>query len=373
MIPQNCSASTIECYAKSTRRRLMLVFVLAWTHMAISKPMSFAAVSASFHGLGGIAPTVGAGQETKSGAVGVSGDGFTIVGVEGIRGPARWVGLAGPISLRTVPDDYAFGVARNVSYDGSVIVGTLLGKVNAFRWTSATGLTELGDPPEGMRLVEARGVSGDGRVIVGSISSASGREVYRWTAESGIVNLGSLNGDDAFAVAQGASYDGSVIVGQSLSERGIEPFRWTPNTGMVGLGTLPGGNFNSSAFDVSADGTVIVGYSYLQGANSHAFRWTQATGMVDLGDLPGGADESLARSVSDNGNVIVGASASSNGLEAFIWTPNLGMRSLRSLLTQDFRLTLDGWTLTDAWGVSANGSVIVGTGINPDGFHEGWR
>ncbi len=33
---------------------------------------------------------------------------------------------------------------------------------------------------------------------------------------------------------------------------------------------------------------------------------------------------------------------------------------------------LNGWDLQSATAVSADGLVIVGTGINPDGFEEGW-
>jgi hypothetical protein len=36
-------------------------------------------------------------------------------------------------------------------------------------------------------------------------------------------------------------------------------------------------------------------------------------------------------------------------------------------------LDLSGWTLTAATGVSDDGSVIVGRGINPSGDPEAWR
>ena len=48
------------------------------------------------------------------------------------------------------------------------------------------------------------------------------------------------------------------------------------------------------------------------------------------------------------------------------------MRSLQGVLVDDFALDLTGWTLTSATGVSADGSTIVGEGMNPDGFNEGW-
>jgi probable HAF family extracellular repeat protein len=270
------------------------------------------------------------------------------------------------------PPAFAIGSAWDVSYDGSVIVGTAGSRSRAFRWTAATGFINLPDPPSGGFLLEARGVSGNGRVVVGSLSSVAGREVYRWTADDGFENLGSLADENVHAVAEGVSHDGSVVVGHSLSELGIEPFRWTAATGMVGLGKLDAGVYSSGAFDVSDNGSVIVGYSYL-GRALHAFRWTEVSGMVDLGDLPGGTDESLARSVSRNGHTIVGLATTDHGYEAFVWRSRWGMRSIRTILTDDYGIDLDGWSLREAWGVSANGTVIVGTGTDPQGFYQGWR
>ena len=48
------------------------------------------------------------------------------------------------------------------------------------------------------------------------------------------------------------------------------------------------------------------------------------------------------------------------------------MRNLQEYLENDFGLDLTGWTLTDAHGISANGNVITGDAINPNGFQEAW-
>jgi len=48
------------------------------------------------------------------------------------------------------------------------------------------------------------------------------------------------------------------------------------------------------------------------------------------------------------------------------------MRSLKDLLVSDFGLELTGWQLVSARGMSADGTIIVGVGINPDDFEEGW-
>jgi hypothetical protein len=67
-------------------------------------------------------------------------------------------------------------------------------------------------------------------------------------------------------------------------------------------------------------------------------------------------------------------SDSSLGSEAFIWDPTNGMRNLRDVLVNDFGLgaALAGWTLTDARGLSADGTTIVGFGLNPSGHIEAW-
>lgn len=42
------------------------------------------------------------------------------------------------------------------------------------------------------------------------------------------------------------------------------------------------------------------------------------------------------------------------------------------MLAEDYGVTLPGWTLSSAKGVSADGSVIVGDGSSPEGPEEGW-
>jgi hypothetical protein len=57
---------------------------------------------------------------------------------------------------------------------------------------------------------------------------------------------------------------------------------------------------------------------------------------------------------------------------AFAWTQSRDMFDLRDELVA-LGLDLTGWTLTAATGVSADGTVIVGRGINPSGDREAWR
>jgi len=81
--------------------------------------------------------------------------------------------------------------------------------------------------------------------------------------------------------------------------------------------------------------------------------------MVGLGDLPGNDFWSQAYGISADGRVIVGASISDRGHEAFRWTRSEGMVGLGDLPGETFT--------SQAFGVSADGAVIVGEGRSESG------
>jgi probable HAF family extracellular repeat protein len=198
-------------------------------------------------------------------------------------------------------------------------------------------------------------------------------EAFRWTQSGGMVSLGDIPGGADLSIAEAASPHGSVIVGigNGTSADQVEAFRWTAASGPVSLGDLPGGRTTARGYAVSADGSVVVG----EGSSSNgteAFRWTLAGGMQGLGDLPGGNFVSTALSVSADGSVVSGWSTSSaSQADAYIWDAQHGMRSIKSILTNDFGLNLSGWTLELAF-VSADGTTLAGHGINPQGYRQGW-
>jgi probable HAF family extracellular repeat protein len=112
------------------------------------------------------------------------------------------------------------------------------------------------------------------------------------------------------------------------------------NTGwsqtLTWLGTLPR-PYDSGSFAnaVSADGSVVVGGALnpidIRGEVAYegyrAFRWTRAGGMQDLGTLPGG-NWSEAWGVSADGSVVVGGAYNAvEQLRAFRWTPSGGWKT----------------------------------------------
>ena len=304
----------------------------------------------------------------------VSADGSVVVGYANSSFGSeafQWSQSTGMVSLGFLPGGVT-SYAAGVSADGSVITGSSLGQT--FRWSQATGMVGLG--LTGGYSNFGQGISADGSVIVGNKGPYPG-EAFRWTSETGFVGLGYLPGDTE-SYASSVSADGNVVAGWSRLEGSrIEAFRWSSSTGMVGLGDFPGSNFWSISHGVSADGSVVVGISDGAGYFGHeAFRWTEATGMVSLGYLPSGCQYSEARAVSADGAIVVGAGYSSclsgNVIAASIWDAAHGMRSIKSVLQNDYNIDMSGWDLREAFAVSADGRTIVGIGTNPSGLDEAW-
>jgi uncharacterized membrane protein len=110
----------------------------------------------------------------------------------------------------------------------------------------------------------------------------------------------------------------------------------------------------------------------MSGQGREAFRWEDGS-MQGLGWLSGGSDfYSDAYGVSGDGSVVVGDSSSAFGTKAFIWDQAHGMECLQDVLTSRYGLDLSGWNLFMAYGISSDGLTIVGNGINPSGHNEGW-
>jgi len=342
------------------------------------------AVGATFTPLGDLP-----GGDFYSQAFAVSADGTTVVGWSRGSDPGipfqvsheafRWTQADGMVGLGDVDSAFVYSRGVAVSADGQIIVGSAsLGAgdrdIVAFRWTPTTGIASLINPDGQTAPMRAFGMSSDGSTVVGVFNPITGGTTgARWTASEGVVPIGSLPNSLGFpdAFATGASATGSAISGQSLGAF-VQPTFWSPAAGLVGLGDVPGGIEYALGWNISADGSTVVGGARtLFGPTSsrdEAFLWREPTGFVTLDPRHGQDFGSFAQATSADGSVVVGTSDPG----AFIWDAAHGMRLIADVLTNDFHLDMTGWSLASADSVSADGTVIVGSGFNPNGDQEAW-
>lgn len=299
------------------------------------------------------------------------------------------------------PDGQRYSYAYAVSANGGVIVGTTTTPAGqeAFRWTTIGGMEALGDLPGGGVSSVAYSVSADGAVIAGDGRAGEVSRVFRWINGT-MIDVGFLPGGATPRSNHGiVSPDGSVIVGYSGSNGCGEVFRWTEAGGIVGTGVC------MRPMALTADGSVIVGEGAgpvepqairltgqvpesllcLTGQEVLAQKSANAitpNGSIVVGHCRGGTrwtaagvpsplgTEFVPSGVSDDGTLIVGHEVFFN--RAAIWDAGHGMRDLASVLESQYGLSLAGWTLEAARGISADGSTIVGQGIDPCGRYQAW-
>ncbi len=355
---------------KLMHNRILYTLLIAAVMFATESPDPV--LGQAFRGLGFIP-----GDDVNiSIASGISADGQAIAGssnVDFASVAARWTEDDGWVALGRLPGGTTSS-ATAVSNGGTTVVGWSGSQdgTRAFRWTDSGGMAGLGILPGGLASF-AYGASADGTVVVGGVNvegAAVGEKAFRWTPAGGMRELGALPGGTGGGRALAVSADGSTIVGYGAVP-GATPqaFRWSDAEGMVALGS-PQGNTLSEAYAVSADGSVVVGRAF--GGVAQAFRWTESGGMQGMGNLPGFA-QTRAVGVSEDGSTIVGYGESDSETSTFIWTEETGMRSLVTVLQEDYGVNIAGWRSLQAQAISSDGFVIVGLGINPDNELEAWR
>jgi uncharacterized membrane protein len=202
-----------------------------------------------------------------------------------------------------------------------------------------------------------------GDVIAGTLGNPAGggSRVFRWTESSGSTELGALAGlpaDTSYMVTH-LSADGSVVVGsaQTSDLRSARIFRWTEALGMMDL--LPGVPDLYPA-QMSARGDVVIARgATLASTNTH--RWTRAGGVQAL-DL-------YLRGASTDGNLLVGVRDGQPVIQDFAPSgsapPSLAQLALPTVVPAD-------WTQAYIDGVSADGHLVFGTALDPQGEREAW-
>ena len=155
---------------------------------------------------------------------------------------------------------------------------------------------------------------------------------------------------------------------------------WAPPASFHRLGPMPGVTPTGTyANGISGDGSTVVGYGWVSAHTTHAFRWTATEGY----DVIGAGTDSRALAASFNGSVIVGQA----NLRAFRWTRETGMEELplyhaldvsadgQAIAGMNIRWmapnlysdlgVLRGGSYASAYGISADGQVVVGFGEAP--------
>src|SRR5690606_5906849 len=146
-----------------------------------------------------------------------------------------------------------------------------------------------------------------------------------------------------------------VVIGKRFSENcnEFDPFpseamKWTSGGGMEGIGGLvQEGGYQCEATAASEDGSVIVGRSL---AIAEAFRWENGV-MTPL--ATGVAAE--AWGVSADGTTVVGTAEFTDGQQGFIWTESMGMTGIGA----------PAGGMSVALNVSADGTHLVGIQFDP--------
>lgn len=319
--------------------------------------------------------------------------------------------------FRPIGHDLDLGCRSEVtslSPDGTVALGHMSGPGDSFpnhpfRWTALGGVESIAGKEDrriGGTASSACDVDG---IIVGQMSADAGTGAYLWSDSNGMTWLGALLEERPNSIATAVSASGGAVVGYA-NARGatIEAFLWTPDAGMRGLGFVTDDACSSAAHAVSADGRVIVGASQPYGCeHSEACAWVDGSVMTleQLDETSG----SIAIGVSADGNVIIGNCYDDRGQVAYIWSRESGIARLfdgngvvfgisgdagtaigeaehygpvvwtksdGALPLVDLLKSLaiypDGWRDLQVRAVSGDGSIIGGSGTNPEGQQEGW-
>ena len=274
----------------------------------------------------------------------------------------RWTAAGGFQDLGP-GDPYSSSIG--ISRDGSTIISGYIGSDGYSRpalWNT-NGLVDLGHPANGCTQVgnswgTGYGVSATGKVAVGLAWTCKDAEGFYWSEKTGNVSLGHPAGNHS-SRASAISANAKTIVGFWEDPTGPRrPVRWLKGKHDLFLGAKTIGEASA----VNSNGTKIVGQAPDAKGNGVAFLYSDKAGLLSLGTITHGpTQQSFPNGISDNGSV-VGWSGDpfGNGIEAFIWTSQLGTKRLAKVLRQYGAHIPAGTTLITAVSVSADGSTIAG-------------
>ncbi|HEU4665193.1 MAG TPA: hypothetical protein VFS55_14285 [Dokdonella sp.] len=270
--------------------------------------------------------------------------------------------VGGPVEIGGIPGGVGLDGTLSVGYgvsDTNVAVGLAYddtGNAIAFRWDAGAGIARLAVGRPG-NYSRANGISADGSVVWGWNDQDDGfRSAVVWH-DGVLTDLVDAEGNPV-GEADGGNRDGGVIVGSGLATPdGSSAWRWTAATGVQPLGiTALAPGRRAVAAPLSPARAALVA--------AHPERASARVGDAAPQGFP---PASYAFGVSDDGNVIVGRSGAFPLFFATVWTPATGMVRLDDYASARGVAIPAGWSLMTATAVSADGLVIGGWGVDPDG------
>ena len=230
-------------------------------------------------------------------------------------------------------------------------------RVRALLVASMLGTSALAAPPviynlgifPGGTQSHGAAISHDGMFATGYgdvVTTQTNNYAFRWSIAGGLVNLGvPLGGQNS--VGNAINQDGSVIAG-TLDNK---VFRWTFSGGMQDLGFA---SLGSSTTGISADGSVIIGNCGTPDSYSRGFRWTSNTSFLLLQGYMNnvGVTTTQAYGVSGDGSQVVGSYPGFQyGPYAMRWSANGSLIGIGAP---------NGGYYSEATAISRNGAVVFG-------------
>lgn len=283
-------------------------------------------------------------------------------------------------SIEFLPQNY---FASDLSYDGSIATGNLIGPYETFRWTINGGVELLGGATVPSLGVGAGtpDISDDGTRISATILDDT--EMFAtmgiWTIGLGwdsVVeadNPNVVNIDSNLSSAWGLSGDGTTICGYyyrsaSGSFGRAQPCTWSQANGLVALEVDEGRNSRVNA--VNFDGSIACGWEERPDGAWQPTVWRNGVKMR----LSPNEAFTTCEGISSDGNVVVGQSfmVSSQNRIAAIWRWDGTQYIEQSLPLLPGTPAFQGWAV--ATGVSDDGTVVVGTNLysqSPGGPADG--
>jgi hypothetical protein len=292
-----------------------------------------------------------------------------------------FAGSASAQSIRYFSPNY---IASDLSADGRVVCGNLIGPFETFRWTAETGEVLLGEATVPVLGVGAGSpdISYDGTRISATILTEDQQFATQgiWTEEEGWIRAfpplapGGSPIDNSIASAWGLSGDGSTVTGFYWSSNatgpfgGAQPCAWSMAGGVTVLERDPGRNARVN--DANFDGTVFCGWEENTFGQWQPTVWRDGVKIrLSENDAFVGAEKLTA-----DGDTVVGNSLNPLTLnrEPTVWTWNGASYDQQRLGVLPGTPAINGWGV--ALGVTDDGSMIVGANyysFSPGGTADG--